>query len=99
MPSYITSDGFRIGIPNPETNEEFEERLRNYIFDYVCRKYRESQVGTYEEVMELYNAAHENRRIVQTIELQFDLDLISGNGTELELTPKGKEKCKELHEK
>jgi hypothetical protein len=98
MPSFTSSNDLRIGIPNPETDDEFKERLRNYIFEYVCRKNKKGEIGTYDEVMHLFNAAHPNRRLEQTTELEFDLGLITGNGTELRLTQKGLEHCKKLED-
>lgn len=97
MPSFVDSSGLITGMPNPETDDEFKERLRNYIFEYVCRKSKKGEVGSYEEVRELYNAAHPSQTLEQTTKLEFDLELITGDGTELKLTQKGIERCKQLH--
>jgi hypothetical protein len=97
MPSF-TNNGFRIGIPNSETDDEFRQRLRNYIFEYVCRKTRRNEVGTYEEVRKLYNAVHPSQTLEQTTKLEFDLELITGDGTELRLTQKGHKHCKSLED-
>ena len=49
--------------------------------------------------MEQYNDAHSNRRLEQTTELGFDLDLITGeNESELKLTEKGIERCKQQNQ-
>jgi hypothetical protein len=96
MNNFVDPSGLRTGIPNSETDDQFKQRLRDYIFEYVCKKNKNKEVGTYEEVMERYNAAHPTKRLEQTIELEFDYGLITGDGTELRLTPKGIEKCKQL---
>jgi hypothetical protein len=96
MNNFVDPSGLRIGIPNPETDEEFKERLRNYVFNYICQKYKKNEVVTYDEVVEQYNSAHPNRRLEQTTELEFDFGLITGeNESELKLTEKGIERCRQ----
>lgn len=97
MTNFVDKSGLRIGIPNPETDDEFKERLRNYLFEFVCKKSKNNEVVLYEEVMQQYNAAHPSKLITQTIELEFDHGLIDGDGTELRLTQKGRERCNRLN--
>lgn len=59
-------------------------------------KYKKNEVVTYGEILEQYNGAHPNRRLEQTAELEFDLNLITGeHESVLKLTEKGIERCKQ----
>lgn len=94
MPSFVGPGGLRIGIPNPETDDQSKDRLRNYVFQYVCKKHRQGQTTTYEEVMIQYNSTLPEVRLEQVAQLEFNEKLITGDSdSDLRLTEEGIRKC------
>jgi hypothetical protein len=94
-------NGLRIGRPNPETDEEFMERVRDIIFNFLCLRHRRGQTipATFEEVVGQVNAASPSIQLEQLFRLNFTDDIIeSDENIGFSLTPKGIRRFNEENE-
>ncbi len=99
MTNIVEVNGLKIGIPNPETDEQFEERLRNYIFEFLCNRVKKENNNNYvpfEEVETSFDAADPSRRIKEYFNLMDKKGLIESNEeSSFRLTEDGIKRCRE----
>ena len=75
-----TLNGLRIGHPNQETDDQFKERVKGYIFDFLCSRLRDKKATTtYEEMMERINGADPSISLGELAEINFNDELINSN--------------------
>ena len=97
MTKTVEVNGLRMGIPNPETDEQFEERLPKLIFDFLCNRLRTENNNNYvsfEDVENNFGAADPSRRIAAYFNLMDKTGLIESNEESgFRLTGDGIKKC------